>query len=104
MSMSAKILKISIVILKYSAMKKTLVLSAVAAFALFCCPSTVDAQGNSPNAPGRQNPPGNSGNAPGHNKHAPIDGGLSLLVGAGLAYALKKGYDKKKKSENHNYS
>ena len=40
---------------------------------------------------------------------APFDGGLSMLLAAGAGYALKKGYDKKKKklvphtdSENHN--
>jgi hypothetical protein len=29
----------------------------------------------------------------------PIDGGLSLLVAAGVGYVAKKGYDKKKKSQ-----
>ncbi|MGZ5247011.1 MAG: PID-CTERM protein-sorting domain-containing protein [Flavitalea sp.] len=27
----------------------------------------------------------------------PLDGGLSLLIGAGIAYGAKKAYDKKKK-------
>lgn len=28
----------------------------------------------------------------------PIDGGLSLLLGAGVAYGVKKGYDSRKKN------
>jgi hypothetical protein len=28
---------------------------------------------------------------------APIDGGLSILLAAGVAYGAKKGYDKRKK-------
>lgn len=29
----------------------------------------------------------------------PLDGGLSLLIGAGVAYGVKKAYDKKKKDK-----
>ena len=29
----------------------------------------------------------------------PLDGGVSLLVAAGIAFGLKKGYDKKKTAE-----
>lgn len=29
----------------------------------------------------------------------PLDGGLSLLIGAGVAYGIKKAYDKKKKDK-----
>jgi hypothetical protein len=36
---------------------------------------------------------------PGGDPDVPIDGGLSLLVAAGVGYAAKKGYDKKKKKE-----
>lgn len=56
--------------------------------------TAVYAQGNSQNAPGRENPPGNSGNAPGHNKptNAPFDGGIIVLVAAGAAYAIKRRY------------
>ena len=32
--------------------------------------------------------------------NVPIDGGLSLLVAAGVAYGAKKGYDKSKKAGN----
>ena len=29
----------------------------------------------------------------------PIDGGLTLLIGGGIAYAAKKGYDKRKNNK-----
>jgi len=38
--------------------------------------------------------PGNPGGDP---DEIPIDGGLSLLVAAGVAYGAKKAYDKRKK-------
>lgn len=31
----------------------------------------------------------------------PIDGGVSLLVGAGIAYGVKRIYDHKKESKSH---
>ena len=31
----------------------------------------------------------------------PIDGGVSLLIGAGIAYGVKRIYDHKKESTNH---
>ncbi len=34
---------------------------------------------------------------PGGDPDVPIDGGLSLLVAAGVSYVAKKGYDKRKK-------
>jgi hypothetical protein len=34
---------------------------------------------------------------PGDDPDVPIDGGLSLLVAAGVGYAVKKGYAKRKK-------
>ena len=40
---------------------------------------------------GRHNPPGGGGGAP-------IDGGLSLLIGAGASYGIKKLYKKKEKN------
>ncbi len=35
---------------------------------------------------------------PGGDPDVPIDGGLSLLVAAGVGYVVKKGYDKRKKA------
>lgn len=35
---------------------------------------------------------------PGDDPDVPIDGGLSLLVAAGVGYVAKKGYDKRKKT------
>jgi hypothetical protein len=32
----------------------------------------------------------------------PFDGGLSLIIAAGVAYAAKKGYDKKNKQKQNN--
>lgn len=34
---------------------------------------------------------------PGQDPDIPIDGGLSLLIAAGVAYGAKKAYDKRKK-------
>ena len=31
---------------------------------------------------------------------APFDGGISLLIAAGISYASKKGYDKRKKQKD----
>lgn len=36
---------------------------------------------------------------PGGDPDAPIDGGLSLLIAAGVGYGAKKAYDKRKKNE-----
>ena len=44
---------------------------------------------------GRHNPPGGGGGAP-------IDGGLSLLIGAGASYGIKKLYKNKAKKEEEN--
>jgi hypothetical protein len=35
---------------------------------------------------------------PGGDPDVPIDGGLSLLVAAGVGYVAKKGYDKRKRT------
>jgi hypothetical protein len=37
--------------------------------------------------------------SPGSDPGAPIDGGISLLVAAGVGYGIKKVYNKKKKHE-----
>ena len=34
----------------------------------------------------------------GDTQNAPIDGGLSILIAAGAGYAVKKGYEKRKKA------
>ena len=44
---------------------------------------------------GRHNPPGGGGGAP-------IDGGLSLLIGAGASYGIKKLYKNKAKKDEEN--
>jgi hypothetical protein len=58
------------------------------------------AQGNSVDNPGRIGPgPGNSDNAPGHNAAgAPIDGGASLLLAGGVAYAVRRVRQARKKA------
>ena len=55
------------------------------ALALTCTASIVQAQ-----------PPDDPGLDPDPNA-IPFDGGISLVVAAGIAYAAKKGYDKRKK-------
>ena len=54
--------------------------------------SVANAQG--PGGPGSPGPDPD----PGPGTSVPFDGGLSLVVAAGIAYAAKKGYDKKAKS------
>ena len=41
--------------------------------------------------------PGNPGPDPDPGTAVPFDGGVSLLVAAGIGYACKKAYDKRKK-------
>ena len=43
-----------------------------------------------------------AGGAPGGDPDAPIDGGLSLLLAAGVGYGVKKYRDIKKQSQNEN--
>jgi len=46
--------------------------------------------------------PGGPGNDPGNGETGgavPIDGGLSLLLAAGIGYGAKKGYDYRKKKK-----
>lgn len=58
------------------------------ALLLTCATSLLNAQ-----------PPGDPGDDPDPPppNNIPFDGGLSLVVAAGIAYAAKKGYDKRKK-------
>ena len=37
---------------------------------------------------------------PGYDPDAPIDGGISILVAAGVGYGLKKANDQRKKNKN----
>lgn len=43
-----------------------------------------------------------AGGGPGEDPDAPIDGGLSLLLAAGVGYGVKKYRDIKKQSQNEN--
>jgi hypothetical protein len=45
-----------------------------------------------------QGGPGGPGGDPDPGQGVPFDGGLSLLIAAGVGYAAKKGYDKRKKN------
>ncbi|SHF73458.1 hypothetical protein SAMN05444008_111180 [Cnuella takakiae] len=66
--------------------KKSMFFSMVLLASLCSAPSMVHAQrGNNGNS---------HGNANGHD--APIDGGLSLLLAAGIGAGAKKAYDKRK--------
>ncbi len=62
-------------------MKKKTIVSIIIVGMLFCMPLLSSAQ------------PG-----PGGDPDVPIDGGLSLLLAAGVSYVAKKGYDKRKKN------
>lgn len=55
--------------------------------AFICLPFLASAQ---PGGGGRDPDPGNGGTA------APFDGGISMLIAAGIGYASKKAYDKRK--------
>jgi hypothetical protein len=66
---------------------KTFLLMRLAMCAALCLPVIiVMAQGD----PGGDPDPGNG---------VPFDGGLTLLIAAGIGYAAKKGYDKRKKHQ-----
>jgi len=45
------------------------------------------------NKPPKRNPPNRN-----QAKNAPFDGGVTVLIGAGMAYALKRAFDNKRKS------
>ncbi len=69
--------------------KKLISILVIATLALFS-PPLIHAQdlndSDDPSAPGGP-----------ENPDVPIDGGLSILLAAGVAYGAKKGYDKRKK-------
>lgn len=71
--------------MKHMMAKKIRTLLAVLAFSCVC--TITYAQG----------PPGDPGDDPGGGTTIPIDGGLGLLIAAGVGFAAKKGYDKRKK-------
>ena len=75
-------------------MKATIILKRfLFVLALSVSAVVVKAQGG-PGDPGAD--PGGAGGA------VPVDGGLSLLLGAGVAYGVKKGYDYRKKLKENN--
>lgn len=55
-----------------------------------------DDQGNNSNSQGNQP------NTPGAGQNAPLDGGLSLLLAAGIGLGVKKAFGKKKATEQDN--
>jgi hypothetical protein len=69
---------------------KNTILKAVFAVAITCSALASQAQSR----PGFPNPPTLPGGSTHHN--APFDGGASLLIGAGIAYGLKKAHSLKK--------
>ena len=62
-------------------------MSLLAAFVVLA--TVVNAQG------GPVDPGGDPGSTP--TSAVPLDGGLSLLLGAGVAYGVKKGFDSRKR-------
>jgi hypothetical protein len=73
--------------------------ASVACFFLFCASTKIMARERP------TSPPGNSGNTPAVDHAspespvgAPFDGGLTILLAAGIGASLKKGYDKRKKA------
>lgn len=59
---------------------KKIILSTLTFIAAFCLPSLLFAQGG-----------------PGGNPDTPLDGGLSVLIAAGIGYGAKKVHDNRKK-------
>jgi hypothetical protein len=45
-------------------------------------------------------PPGPGGGGGSNHHNAPLDGGASLLIGAGIVYGIKKAYNSRKKEKN----
>ena len=63
-------------------MKRKTLIGFLTGMMFYCIPLISHAQG--PN--------------PGDDPDVPIDGGISLLVAAGISYVAKKGYEKSKKA------
>jgi hypothetical protein len=74
---------------KQSINMKTAIILKRFLFVLALGISAVVVKAQGPGDPGVD--PGGAGGA------VPVDGGLSLLLGAGVAYGVKKGYDYRKK-------
>jgi len=71
---------------------KNTILKAVFAVAVTCSALASQAQSR----PGFPNPPTLPGGGGGTHHDAPFDGGATLLIGAGIAYGLKKAHNRKK--------
>ena len=72
---------------KIESMKiKTGILNFMITVALMCLPTVLILAQGGPGDPGEDPDPA-----------VPFDGGLTLLIAAGIGYAAKKGYDKRKK-------
>ena len=69
-------------------MKLNSLLTILFIVGVFLCPSLLHAQGG----------PGDPGQDP--DIKIPFDGGLSLLIAAGVGYGMKKAYDKRKADKN----
>jgi hypothetical protein len=63
-------------------MKRKILISVLFAAMLYCIPLAGHAQPT----------------PPGGDPDVPIDGGLSILLAAGVGYVAKKGYEKRKKN------
>jgi len=70
--------------------KKSKLVHGLLALAFTCTTSLVQAQ-----------PPDDPGLDPDPPQQIPFDGGISLIVAAGIAYAAKKGHDKRKKANRN---
>jgi hypothetical protein len=71
-------------------MKKTLMVRVLVVLMLSFSALTLKAQPCDPGDPDNPAP-------------CPIDGGVSLLIAAGIGLGAKKAYDQKKKAETRNY-
>lgn len=74
--------------------RKTFYKALALAFFLFACNIFTFAQCDDPDDPGTPN-----GCDPTDIDDVPIDGGASVLIAAGVAYGLKKAYDKRKQNK-----
>jgi len=64
---------------------KTLLRVLLMLFLIYCMPLVLHAQLE----------------GPGDDPDAPIDGGISILLAAGIGYGVKKGYEKKQKAKTN---